>query len=120
MTNPPLIKLRIAPYVKAGHPKVGAVFKIVKVGAVIKYGGCRFTRLFFCIPAPEVLSAASLRSAFRRFGEVISRSDGYLVVKDQRAFYLPLIYIQISNCFGSRFSEDLELCPHLYTVLEVF
>jgi len=27
MTNPPLINLRIAPYVKAGHTKVGAVFK---------------------------------------------------------------------------------------------
>ena len=36
------------------------------------------------MPAPEVLSAASLRSAFRRHGKVIFRSDGYSVVKDQR------------------------------------
>ena len=106
MTNPPLINLRIAPYVKAGH--IGGR-SIQKWDQLSNNGFCRFTRLFFCIPAPEVLSAASLRSAFRRYGEVISRSDGYSVVKD-RGERMPSIF------FGQRGVKIHPCCRKKYSV----
>jgi len=56
--------------------KVGAIFLNEKVGAVIKYVFCRFTRTPFL---PRSLTAASPCSAFRRHGKVISRSDGHSI-----------------------------------------
>ena len=43
--------------------------------------------VFMCLP--RNLTAASLRSTFRRHGEVISRSDGHSVVKDHRELSTP-------------------------------
>ncbi len=64
MTNPPLINLRIAPYVKAGHPKVGAIFIIEKVRAFIKICSCRFTRTPFLCACPGVSPQRRLAQPF--------------------------------------------------------
>ena len=61
------------------------------------------------MPAPEVLSAASLRSAFRRHGKVIFRSDGYSVVKDRRE-RMPSIF------FGQRGGKIHPCCRKKYSV----
>jgi hypothetical protein len=75
---------------------VGAVFKCEKDksgASYLKTGFAALPDCFVCMPAPEVLSAASLRSAFRRHGKVIFRSDGHSVVKDhQRVNTLHLLW----------------------------